>query len=177
MNLILETERLLLRPITPSDAEGMFALDSNPNVHKYLGNNPVTSIEQIHKVIQMINEQYEKNGIGRFAVILKEIGEFIGWSGLKFVTEPENHHVNYYDIGYRLIEEHWGKGYAQESAKAWRDHAFDVMKVPAIFASAHIENASSINALQKIGMEIKEQYLHQNLPCHWLEQKSPHRGK
>ncbi|MDI1255688.1 MAG: GNAT family N-acetyltransferase [Flavobacterium sp.] len=169
----LTTERLILRPLVLSDATGMFTLDSNPNVHKFLGNNPVNSIAQIHNVIEMINDQYKKNGIGRFAVVLKETNEFIGWSGIKFVTEPENNHVNFYDIGYRLIEEHWGKGYAQESAKAWRDHAFNEMKVPVLYASAHIENAGSINALQKIGMTIKEQYLHQNLYCHWFELKAP----
>ena len=172
----LTTERLILRPLEPSDAAGMFVLDSNPNVHKYLGNNPVTSFAQIHKVIESINGQYERNGIGRFAVILKKTNEFIGWSGIKFITEPENNHVNFYDIGYRLIEEHWGKGYAQESAKAWRDYAFNEMKVPVLYASAHIENAGSINALQKIGMTITEQYWHQDLPCHWFELKATQSG-
>ena len=51
------------------------------------------------------------------------------------------------------------------------------MKVPVLYASAHIENAGSINALQKIGMEIKEQYLHYDMPCHWFELKTPPTGQ
>lgn len=38
----IETERLILRPVLNTDVDGMFALDSNPDVHKYLGNNPIT---------------------------------------------------------------------------------------------------------------------------------------
>jgi len=46
MNIYVETERLILREILPIDVEGMFELDSNPIVHKYLGNKPVKTIEE-----------------------------------------------------------------------------------------------------------------------------------
>ncbi|MCX8483291.1 MAG: GNAT family N-acetyltransferase [Crocinitomicaceae bacterium] len=96
----IETERLLLRELLPSDDRGMFELDSNLEVHKYLGENPVKNIEQSQDVISMVRNQYQTNGIGRWATIEKETGLFIGWSGLKFITEPENNKVNYYYIGY-----------------------------------------------------------------------------
>lgn len=56
----------------------MVELDNNPNVNKYLGNNPVKSIEESKKIIENVHKQYQENGIGRFAVILKETNEFIG---------------------------------------------------------------------------------------------------
>jgi ribosomal-protein-alanine N-acetyltransferase len=169
VNLRLETERLLLRPFEHTDAEAMFALDSNPNVHLYLGNNPLTSIDQCHAYIDSIQKQYRQNGIGRFVAVLKDTGETIGWIGLKLVTEEENGHVNFYDIGYRLREEFWGKGYASEAAQAWVDYAFNEMKIPTLYAMAHIDNDGSNRILQKLGMQQKNIYGHSDLPCYWYE--------
>ena len=169
MNLILETERLIMREILPSDAEGMFQLDNNANVHKYLGNNPVKTIDESNSYIENIRNQYVQNGIGRFAVLLKETNEFIGWSGIKFITEPENNYVNFYDLGYRLMEDHWGKGYGYESAKAWLDYGFGKMNIKTMYASAHVDNAGSNKILQKIGMIKTEQYYYEDLLCNWYE--------
>ncbi|MGH2666181.1 GNAT family N-acetyltransferase [Flavobacterium sp.] len=171
MTTKLETDRLILREILPSDADELFLLDSNPNVHLYLGNNPVVSVEECKEYIENIRNQYILNGIGRFSVVLKETGEVIGWAGIKFITEPENNHVDFYDIGYRLQENHWGKGYGYEAAKAWLDYAFNEMKAPAVYASAHIENTGSNKILQKIGLHRKEHYVHHDLPCYWYELK------
>lgn len=169
MNLILETERLLLRPFELSDDKALFALDSNPKVHLYLGNNPATKIERVQENIKSIQNQYEQNGIGRFAIILKDTNEFIGWAGLKFITEEENNHINFYDIGYRLREEFWGKGYAHEAAVKWLDHAFRTMKIPTIYASAHIDNIGSNKILKKIGLNQNGQFLWNELTCNWYE--------
>ena len=62
MTFNLETERLILRDILPSDANGMFELDSNPIVHKYLGNKPVKTIDESKKMIDTIIQQYEEKG-------------------------------------------------------------------------------------------------------------------
>ena len=90
MEKYLETERLILRELLPTDVVGMFELDSDPEVHKYLGNNPVRTIEETREIIKIICQQYLDNGIGRWAAIEKTSGEFIGWSGLKFIREYEN---------------------------------------------------------------------------------------
>lgn len=169
MNIIIETERLILRELLPSDDEGMFLLDSNPNVHRFLGNNPVISIEESKLYIDTIRNQYLENGIGRYAVILKETNEFIGWSGIKYITEPENGYVNFYEIGYRFIEEYWGKGYGYESANAWLDYGFKTMKIQTMYASANIQNSGSRKILEKIGMQQKNEYNWNGIPCIWYE--------
>lgn len=169
MNLILETERLVLRPMETSDAEAMFALDSNPNVHLYLGNNPATEMERVHNNIKSIQNQYQQHGIGRFIAELKDTKEVIGWAGLKFITEEENGHINFYDIGYRLREEFWGKGYAYEAAVKWLDHAFNTMEIPTIYAGAHVDNVGSNKILRKIGLQQNGQYLWNGLTCNWYE--------
>jgi len=147
----------------------MFELDSNVNVNKYLGNNPVKSIEESQKLIENLRNQYIQNGIARFAVVLKETNEFIGWSGIKFLTEPENNHVNVYEIGYRLMENHWGKGYGYEAAEAWMNHGFTEMKIEKMYASVNKENMASKRILEKLGMQITSDFLWNGIPCYWLE--------
>ena len=169
MNIILETERLLLREILPSDDKGMFRLDSNPNVHKFLGNNPVKSIEESRKLITNIRNQYLENGIGRYAVILKETNDFIGWCGIKYITEPENGYINFYELGYRFIEEYWGKGYGYESAKAWLEYGFKTMKIQTMYASANTKNSGSRKILEKIGMLQKNEFIWNGIPSIWYE--------
>jgi RimJ/RimL family protein N-acetyltransferase len=159
MNLILETNRLLLRPLKLTDAEEMFTMDKNPEVHKYLWQTPVQKIEEVIKVIDYVNEQYERNNIGRFATILKETGEFIGWTGIKFVDDHvENGNTNFYDYGYRLNEQFWGKGYATEASIAWLDYGFTKMNIDKMNAYTHAQNGASNHILQKVGMNLMENY-------------------
>lgn len=118
MNILLETPRLLFRPFELTDAEAMFKMDNNPNVHKYLWNKPSQNIEESLKIIEYILKQYNENRIGRFVTILKETGEFIGWTGIKFVNDHvENGNTNFFDYGYRLNEPFWNKGYATEATE------------------------------------------------------------
>lgn len=172
MKTSFETERLLLREILPSDAEGMFQLDSNPEVHKYLGNNPVKTIDQSERVIAMIRQQYIDNGIGRWAVILKETNAFVGWSGIK-IEKNVNGYERFYDLGYRFIEAYWGKGYAFESAKACVDFGFHELKLPVINAIADVNNKGSINVLKKCGLQPTDTFLHDGDPHFWFERKNP----
>lgn len=169
MNIQFESERLLYRPITISDAEALFELDRNPNVHLYLGNNPVTSIDEVLGYINSIQQQYIDNKIGRFAAVLKETNEVIGWAGIKFITEPENNHVNFYDLGYRLQEKHWRKGFALEAAKAWLDFGFNEINIQKMYASAHVDNLGSNTILQRIGMKQNGQFYWEDLLCNWYE--------
>lgn len=155
----LETERLLLRPIEIADAPAMFAMDKNPKVHQYLWNQPVQHINEIHQVIGYIHEQYQRNKIGRFATILKETGEFIGWTGIKFVDDhTENGNTNFFDYGYRLAEEYWGKGYASEATKAWLDYGFGALGVETFHAYTHFNNQASNHILNKTGFLFIETY-------------------
>ena len=68
-------------------------------LHKFLGNNPIQKIEETIKTIEMVRQQYLDNGIGRWAMIEKSSGEFVGWTGLKFMKEPINNHINFYETG------------------------------------------------------------------------------
>lgn len=172
MRTSIETERLLLRELLPTDDVGMFELDSNPQVHIYLGNKPVTSIEQVREAIANIRQQYLENGIGRWAVILKETNEFIGWSGLK-LEKNVNGYQTFYDLGYRFIQKHWGKGYAYETAKAFVDFGFNDMKLEKINAYADFDNLASRRVLEKVGMHFVNAFDDEGTQEAWYEIKKP----
>ena len=81
---MLTSERFLLRPFELSDANDLFELDSDPLVHQFLGNKLQTEVQQAKDVIEKVQKQYKDFGIGRYAVIDKQTGEFVGWCGLKY---------------------------------------------------------------------------------------------
>jgi ribosomal-protein-alanine N-acetyltransferase len=174
MRTSIETERLFLRELLPTDEEGMFELDSNPKVHIYLGNNPVKSIEESREMIANIRQQYLENGIGRWAVILKETGEFIGWSGLK-LEKNVNGKEAFYDLGYRFMQKHWGKGYAFETAKAFIDFGFSDLKLPEINAYADFDNLNSRKVLEKVGMKYINSFELDGIEEVWYELKNPNK--
>jgi len=169
MKIFAETKRLILRELMPADAEGMFEMNSDPDVHLYLGNRPATSIAQSIAEIEFIRKQYTENGIGRWAVIEKTTGNFVGWSGLKLITETTNNHVNYYDLGYRFIKRFWGHGYATESAKAVRDYGFDALKLNELIGIAAINNLGSIRVLEKVGLKRISIFDYDGTKHHWMK--------
>lgn len=159
MILNIETPRLILRPLELSDAEAMFAMDSNPTVHQYLWQNPSKDISETIQIIEFVQKQYEENGIGRFATILKETGEFVGWTGIKFINDHvENGNTNFYDYGYRLNEKFWNKGIATEASRAWLDFGFNQMNIQEMNAYTHAENGASNHVLNKVGFNFIEDY-------------------
>ena len=151
MEKTITTARLILRELEELDQEGLFDLDSRPEVHQYIGTQPLTDVNQALEVIRMLQKQYKENGIGRWAVIDKQRQEFLGWSGLKLWKEPLNGLENIYELGYRFIPQYWGKGYATESAQAWVNYAFEVLKVPTLYAMTDPRNTASKRVLQKVG--------------------------
>ncbi|OMQ08074.1 GNAT family N-acetyltransferase [[Flexibacter] sp. ATCC 35103] len=169
----IETDRLILRELLLSDVDGMFELDSNPNVHLFLGNKPVKGIQESLGQIKNIQKQYKDLGIGRWAVILKETNEFLGWSGIKFITNEINNHKDFYEIGYRFIEKHWGKGYATEAGKAFIDYAFNIMKIDAVYAYADAGNENSRRILEKLGLRYINSFEYEEELEVWYELKNP----
>ncbi|HLP39456.1 GNAT family N-acetyltransferase [Lacibacter sp.] len=169
MKIVAETERLILREIQLTDVDGIFELDADPEVHRYLGNKPVTGKDQVVTQINAIRQQYINNGIGRWAIIDRKTGGFIGWTGLKFVTELINNHRNYYDLGYRLIRRYWGRGIATETAHVSLQYAFNKINVNEVYAMADCENVASNRILQKVGLNYIETFDLEGIKHNWYK--------
>ena len=143
---ILETERLFLREITAADAVIAYELNLDPEVIRYTGDDPFDSIEEARQFLQSY-DHYEKYGFGRWGVIRKEDGEFLGWCGLKYTADLDE-----YDIGFRFFKKHWNKGYATEAAKACIELGFREHGMTVIVGRAMKENTGSVRVLEKIGL-------------------------
>ncbi|MCE3282885.1 MAG: acetyltransferase, ribosomal protein N-acetylase [Chitinophagaceae bacterium] len=146
MNIILQTDRLLFRQFTLEDAHLIFELNSDPEVVKYVHEAPTTRENAPTVIRDIILPQYEL-GLGRWAVINSSGNEFIGWCGLKKLTNGD------IDLGFRYKRDHWGKGYATEAALAVVKYAFEVQGLDRIIGRAHIDNTASQNVLEKCGMQ------------------------
>ena len=176
MKIHIETDRLIMRDLVPEDAQGMFELDSDPEVHAYLGNQPIKTVAQSKEQIDFIRQQYIENGIGRWAVIEKKSDQFIGWSGFKLITEMINERTQYLDLGYRFIRKYWGKGYGYESAIACLDFGFTEMNYETIYGAADVENIGSNKILTKIGLQFANEFDYKDVKVNWYELKKLNYG-
>jgi len=171
MKVLIETERLILRELEYTDDKDLFEMDSDPEVHLFIENNPVKSIDEITKVIEMLKVQYNENGIARWAVVDKSTNECIGWSGLKYFNQPLNNHNNFYELGYRFKRKHWGKGFATESSNAILDYGFKNLNTDTIYAITDPKNENSKKVLTKLGFDFKETFDYEGDPTDWFELK------
>ncbi|OWP84787.1 hypothetical protein BWK59_03445 [Flavobacterium davisii] len=169
MNFILETPRLIMRPLTIEDVEILHKIDSNPNVHEYLWNAPATDINQTKFVINAILSQYIKHKIGRYGIILKETNEFIGWGGLKFNENTVNNHQDFYDIGICITQEYWNKKLGFEVFHAWIKYTFKHLNLPKLYAYTQTKNYSSNKMAEKIHMRLTNEFIYDDQNWNWYE--------
>lgn len=144
----IETDRLVLRPLTFEDCENLYLLHSNPLVQKYTGEKIPANLATVQTLFNenTLND-YRTYGYGRCGVFLKQDGSFIGWSGLKYLPE-----FDLTDLGYRFHPQYWGKGYATESGIRMIEFGFDELNLSKVVAIAEQENPASIRVMQKCGM-------------------------
>ncbi|NLR91482.1 MULTISPECIES: GNAT family N-acetyltransferase [Flammeovirga] len=168
MNIHFETDELIVRDLEQQDLEGIFLLDSDPEVHEFLGKRPIKTIEEAQKVVDYITGQYKTNGIGRWAVIDKATNDFVGWTGLKYEEELRTE-FNYYDIGYRLRKKYWGKGIATTTALASLKYGFEKLNLEEICGAAEIDHIASNTVLKKIGLKLSGTFMYDNEPHNWYK--------
>ena len=142
MNLILETERLILRTLCETDAEDVFEWVGDPIVNRYMPYPVYQNVEQVKKWIQSIQpEDYE------FGFVLKETGKVIGSGSIGLNAE------NRYELGYNLKRRYWGRGYATEAARAMIDWAYHELRATDFVASHATDNTASGRVLEKCGFQ------------------------
>ena len=145
----LETPRLRLREFRADDAEDLYRLNSDPDVMRYTGDTPFVDPASARHFLKHYN--YAPEGIGRWAVTLRETDEFMGFCGLKR-SEPGGD----VDLGFRLFRKYWASGFATEAGKACLQAGFEHFGLDAIIGRVMRENGPSISVLQKLGMTYRE---------------------
>lgn len=156
MKKIVETSRLILRELHPNDAQAFYDLNANPNVIRYTGNTAFRDVEEAREFLENYSD-YQEHGYGRWAVLLKDSGRFIGWCGLKFDVNTQQT-----DIGFRFFEEEWGKGYATESAQACLQVGFHRFLLHCIIGRAMKANIASIRVLEKLNLAYEQDMMLDN---------------
>ena len=145
---ILETKRLILREFNTSDAAFILVLVNNPTWLLYIGDRNIrTEEDALHYLVNGPIKSYYKHGFGLSMVELKETNTPIGMCGLIKREGLEN-----IDIGFALMPEYAGHGYAHEIASATMDHAKNKLGIEKIVAITSEDNAHSIKLLNKIGL-------------------------
>lgn len=147
MDVIIETNRLLLRAFTIEDAPLIYELNIDPDVTRFT-HDPVRDPAHAREILgNVILPQYALYNHGRWAVHIKTSLEFLGWCGLKYRTE-----LNEVDLGYRFRKAAWGKGYATEAAFASIQYGFEKLGLQRIVGRAEVDNIASWKVLEKCGM-------------------------
>lgn len=141
--IVAATDRLVLRELEDRDAANILALNSDPEVLKYVHDVPFADLNAARAWIANIAHQLPL-GIGRWAIGTKE-GTWIGRCSLR---RQDNGEVL---MGYRLLRAHWGRGYATEAVRAMLDMAFRVHGLDAVLSKVARENVASQRVMVKNG--------------------------
>lgn len=151
----VQTARLRLERFTADDADLLIELDSDPAVMRYLtGGEPEAAPEVVReRYIPAILTGYEKweGKFGLFAVHANDSDAFIGWFSLR--PKPDGP-MDEVELGYRLRQEAWGKGYATELSRALLAKAFTELDVRLVWGETMCVNRPSQKVMEKAGMTI-----------------------
>lgn len=145
----LQTERLLLRPLTMEDLEFVFQHFGHPQVAQYLlDEEPVTEISQAREIIQFYLDA-ENKPYNRWGIAQKSTGQLMGTCGF----HKWNKRSFRAEIGYDLYPDFWGQGYMTEALQKVIAHGFGQMNLHRIEALIYVENKRSMQLLKKIGFK------------------------
>ena len=153
----LETERLLLRRVVPTDVKEIFALRSNSETMKYIPRPLLKTDEDALEHVAMIDSKIDTNEGINWAITLKDNPKLIGIIG-HYRIKPEYFRA---EIGYMLLPEYHGKGIISEAVKEAIRYGFQVMKLHSIEAVIDPENQASAKVLEKNGF-VKEAHFKEN---------------
>lgn len=152
MQIVLETERMLLRRFTEADARPLADLYGDPRVMRFITLRPPSLAEVESKILSAYLREYREldDGLGSFAAIEKATGQMAG----RFSLKPANSYgvAGGMELGYRLYPAFWGRGLATEGARALIASAFGRLHLDRVVATTMAGNTGSWRVLEKCGM-------------------------
>ena len=145
---VLETERLILRPVTIQDVSDIFLYAQDPEVSKQLAWEPSASVEETQELVERWIENYQKNEEAPWGIVDKVTSTVIGSIDVRNYDE-ENRCA---ELGYCLSRDYWGKGLMGEALKSVIRYLFAKTDITQIAAFVRIDNLQSQHVLEKVGM-------------------------
>lgn len=145
MNVIIETERLIIWPLSPSDYEAAFKWCGDPEVNRYLSYPLYKNALDVKKWLEGRNINDPNNYDLGF--VLKSTNELIGSGGIVYKEEPDE-----WVIGYNLRKDMWGQGIIVEAMTAIINYVSSVRKINTLTGVCAKENVRSRRVLEKLGL-------------------------
>lgn len=143
---MIETDRLLLRPLSLEDVEAMAPMYADPEVMAFIGG--VKTREETVERITLIMSLFSDQGFGLLGVVEKSSGSLLGRAGL-IVQQVEG--AREVELAYGLKREAWGQGYATEAITAVRTWGFRRLPEPRFVSLVHAANLRSVRVAERLG--------------------------
>lgn len=153
-DIVVETDRLILRTIEDGDAALQHRLLNTPEVMARLGG--VKELHEIEAKHAKARACYAQEGFSFLMMIEKATGELVGHCGIKRVDNPLAHNQGDHEIGWLVREDRWRRGYAEEAIQAVLDWAFGRVGAPHVVALTSQLNEPSWRLMEKLGMRRRE---------------------
>lgn len=151
---ILETERVILRHLVPTDLDRLYALYSDADVRRYFPEGTLSYAETKEELEWFLHGHPQHPELGLWATILKETGQFIGRCGLLPWTIDQRPEV---EVAYLLDKHYWGQGLGTEVARAVLNYGFETLQLSRLICLIDHENEASIKVARKIGMSFEKE--------------------
>jgi RimJ/RimL family protein N-acetyltransferase len=149
-DIVIESERLVLRKIDEGDAALQFRLLNTPNVMEHLGG--VKELHEIEARHAKAMATFARDGFGFMMMIEKSSGQLVGHCGMKWVDNAHAPNQGDHEIGWVVREDRWRHGYANEAIRAVVDWAFETIGAPHVVALTCERNVPSWRFMEKLGM-------------------------
>ncbi|MBL7865581.1 MAG: GNAT family N-acetyltransferase [Cyclobacteriaceae bacterium] len=150
----METSRLRFRKVTPDDYDRCLPFFQHPLSHRYWKTEGQSPEALCDAWMNRQRWRYENGKGGALALIDKESHALVGWCGL-LIQEVDQSEV--VEVGYSIMPDHWGKGYATEASRACIDHAFNHAWCESIISIIQVDNIESRRVAEKNGMTISRE--------------------
>jgi [ribosomal protein S5]-alanine N-acetyltransferase len=170
--VIFETDRLVIRQYTHADEENFFRLNGDAEVMRYI-REPKDRAECLVFLKRNLTFYEQHPLMGRWAMMEKVSNTFIGSFAIIPVETADSRRHTDIQLGYALLKDYWGKGFATESTQAGRQYAFDVMKLPRIVAITETANSASQKVLLRCGFEQQPNIHEGNKPFCYFTSRNP----
>lgn len=146
---VLETPRLVLRPLRRGDARDVYAFASDPEVARYVLWDPHRSLSDARSYIAYMRGLYRRGLPASWAVVLRESGCVIGTIGFMWYSEANRSA----EIGYSLSRSQWNRGLATEALRAVIHSSFGMLPLNRLEAQHDLRNPASGRVMEKCGMK------------------------
>ncbi len=149
---LLKTNRLILRQLTVDDKHAILRNFSDAAVTRWFFDEPFTELEQAEELIAEFNEHFlAETGI-TWAITLHGDNDVLGTCGFEPLQTGSRG-----EIGFDLMQSHWGKGIMSEASRAVIAYGFNHLQLKGIDADTYCDNARSIVLLERLGFRKLEQ--------------------